>query len=148
MVCLKVRVEEDPNINEIEVVIHCPKKDGEVQKIIQTIEAHYFNIMGKKNGENYVLSLEDIFYFEAVDNHVFAYREKDVYEVNYKLQELNDLLEQTYFMQTARTIILNIKKIEKVDTLVNGRILAVLNNGEKMIITRVYAQKFKRKLKE
>ena len=46
------------------------------------------------------------------------------------------------------TIILNIRKIKKVTTLVNGRILAQLNNGEKMIITRVYAQNFKQKLVE
>ena len=45
-------------------------------------------------------------------------------------------------------IFLNIRKIKKVTTLVNGRILAQLNNGEKMIITRVYAQNFKQKLVE
>ena len=76
------------------------------------------------------------------------YVEKNVYEVNYKLQELTVMLAKTSFLQVARTIILNINMIDHVSTLVNGRIGAVLVNGEKMIITRVYAREFKKKLME
>ena len=57
-------------------------------------------------------------------------------------------LAKTSFLQVARTIILNINMIDHVSTLVNGRIGAVLVNGEKMIITRVYAREFKKKLME
>lgn len=145
---MKIRVDENSELSEIEVVINCPSNNDQLNKIIQILSTNYYNIIGKKDGDNYVLNLDDIFYFEAVDNHVFAYCEKDIYEVTYKIQELTDMLNQTYFIQTSRTIVLNIKKIKKVTTLVNGRILAVLNNNEKMIITRVYAQKFKAKLKE
>ena len=56
------------------------------------------------------------------------------------------MLSRTSFIQIARTIILNINKIEKVSTLVNGRISAVLVNSERMIITRVYAHAYKQKL--
>lgn len=145
---MKIKVEENKNISEIEILVSAPVINDEVNRVVRILESTALNIMGKLNGENYVLSLDQIFYFEAVDNRVFAYCEKEIYEVGYKLQELTELLSQTYFIQTARTIILNIKQIKKVTTLVNGRILAVLNNGEKMIITRVYAQKFKQKLKE
>lgn len=147
MIILKIKVEENPNLEEVEVIIRCPKQDSQIEKLVDLVSTHYLNLIGKLNGSNYVLTLDDIYYFESVDNHVFAYTEKNVYEVNYKIQELNDLLNKTYFIQTARTIILNINKIKKVNSLVNGRILAVLVNGEKMIITRVYAQDFKRKLK-
>ncbi|MCI6716673.1 MAG: LytTR family DNA-binding domain-containing protein [Bacilli bacterium] len=145
---MKIKVEENKELSEIEVLISTPIIDDEVHRVVKLLETSTLNILGKLNGENYVLTLDQIFYFEAVDNRVFAYCEKEIYEVNYKLQELTELLSQTYFIQTARTIVLNIKQIKKVTTLVNGRILAVLNNGEKMIITRVYAQKFKQKLKE
>ena len=144
---MKVKVITDDALNEIEVVINCPEHDEQVDRIVKAIETSLFNIMGKLRGENYVLNIDDIYYFEAVDNRVFAYFEKEIYEVNYKLHDLTEILVQTSFLQTARTIILNIKKIKKVHTLVNGRILAELTNGEKMIITRVYAQSFKTKLK-
>ncbi len=145
---MKIKVEENKELSEIEILISTPIINDEVHRVVKLLETSTLNIMGKLNGENYVLTLDQIFYFEAVDNRVFAYCEKEIYEINYKLQELTELLSQTYFIQTARTIVLNIKQIKKVTTLVNGRILAVLNNGEKMIITRVYAQKFKQKLKE
>lgn len=145
---MKVKVEENPQLTEIEVLIKCPIRNDEVEKIIESISINSYTIIGKKDNDNYILYLNDIFYFEAVDNHVFAYCEKEIYEVKYKIQELSELLLKTSFLQTARTIILNIRKIKKVTTLVNGRILAQLNNGEKMIITRVYAQNFKQKLVE
>ena len=145
---MKIKVVEDATLEEIEVVIKCRNKDSQVEKIYNAIESCVVSIIGKVNGENYVLNLNDIYYFEAVDNRVFAYCEKEIYEVSYKIHDLSELLLHTSFMQTARTIILNIKKIKKVNTLVNGRILAMLSNGEKMIITRLYAQKFKAKLKE
>ena len=69
-----------------------------------------------------------------------------VYEVNYRIQDINVLFGKLFFIQISRTIVINIDIIEKVSTLVNGRILAVLINGEKQIISRAYAHEFKNKL--
>lgn len=145
---MKLQIDEIPTIEETEIIIRCQKVDNKINRISNYLRTNYITIVGKLEGENYVLNLDDIYYFEAVENRVFAYVEKEVYEVNYKLQKLTELLERTSFIQTARTIILNINKINRVSTLVNGRIGAVLVNGEKMIITRAYAHDFKRKLSE
>lgn len=145
---MKLKIDEIPNLNETEIIIRCQKVDNKIMKISNYLRTNYITIVGKLDSESYVLNLDDIFYFEAVENKVFAYVEKEVYEVNYKLQKLTELLERTSFIQTARTIILNINKIDRVSTLVNGRIGAVLANGEKMIITRAYARAFKKKLSE
>ena len=145
---MKIKINQNPKYDDIEVIINCNKQDERIDRIVKAIETNSYNIIGKIDGEEYILKLDDIYYFEAVDNKVFAYCEKDIYEVTYKIQELSELLSNTFFIQTSRTLILNVKKIQKVKTLVNGRILAVLNNSEKTIITRVYAQNFKQKLKE
>ena len=143
---MKLTVEEDEKLTETEITIKCKKKDEKIKKLIEMIGTYYINVNGKKDGENYRLSLDDIYYFEAVENRVFAYVKKDVYEVNYKIVELEEVLKNTSFIRISRTVILNILKIERVSTLVNGRILANLDNGEKIIITRLYAKEFKRKL--
>lgn len=145
---MKLQIDEIPTIEETEIIIRCQKVDNKINRISNYLRTNYITIVGKLDGENYVLHLDDIYYFEAVENRVFAYVEKEVYEVNYKLQKLTELLERTSFVQTARTIVLNINKINRVSTLINGRIGAVLVNGEKMIITRAYAHDFKRKLSE
>ena len=143
---MKLQIDQVPNLKETEILIRCPEVDSKIEKIANFIRTSYITIQGKLDGEKYVINLDDIYYFESVENRVFAYTEKEVYEVNYKIQELVDLLIRTSFIQTSRTIILNINKIEKVSTLVNGRISAVLINGEKTIITRVFAHSFKNKL--
>ena len=143
---MKLQIEQIPTLEETEILIKCKEIDSKINKISNYIRTSYITLIGKIDGEQFIINLDDIFYFEAVENKVFAYVEKDVFEVNYKIQELVDMLKRTSFIQTARTIILNINKIEKVSTLVNGRINAVLVNGEKMIITRVFSHSFKNKL--
>ena len=143
---MKLQIEQIPTLEETEILIKCKEIDSKINKISNYIRTSYITLIGKIDGEQFVINLDDIFYFEAVENKVFAYVEKEVYEVNYKIQELVDMLKRTSFIQTARTIILNINKIEKVSTLVNGRINAVLVNGEKLIITRVFSHSFKNKL--
>ena len=143
---MRVKIIENKNLNEDIVTIECKEVNSVILNVASYIENYGLNIGGKLDGEKYFLSLNDIYYFEAVNNHVFAYTEKEVYEVNYKLQDINDLFCKTFFVQISRTVILNIDKINRVSTLVNGRILAVLNNKEKQIITRAYANEFKNKL--
>lgn len=143
---MKLKIEQIPDLEETEINIKCKEVDSKINKISNYIRTSYITIRGKLDGELYVINLDDIYYFEAVENRVFAYDEKNVYEVNYKLQELSEMLERTSFTQTARTVILNINKVAKVKTLVNGRISAELINQEKTIITRVYASAFKNKL--
>ena len=143
---MKLQIEQIKDLDETEILIKCSEVDSKINKIANYIRTSYITINAKLDNEQYILALDDIFYFEAVENKVFAYVEKNVFEVNYKIQELVELLSRTSFIQTTRTVILNIDKIEKVSTLVNGRISAILTNGEKMIINRVYAHEFKHKL--
>ena len=105
---MKLQIDQIPNLEETEIYIKCKKIDSKINKISNYIRTSYITINGKIDNEQYVINLDDIFYFEAVENKVFAYVEKEVYEVNYKIQELVDLLLRTSFIQTSRTIILNI----------------------------------------
>lgn len=144
---MKVKIITGCEYEEPVVEIKCKEVTKEVENVINTINKLIIDIPGKKDGETFILKLDDIYYFEAVENHVYAYLKSDVYEVDYKISELNDLLIRTNFIQTSRTIILNLSKISKIKSMVNGRILAQLVNDEKMIISRLYANGFKNKLK-
>ncbi|MBE6131267.1 MAG: LytTR family transcriptional regulator [Erysipelotrichaceae bacterium] len=143
---MKVKIIENPDLLEDLVTIECKKINQEILSISEYIENYGMSIVGKKDGEKVFINLKDIYYFEAVDNRVFAYTKDLVYEVNYRIQDINVLFGKLFFIQISRTIVINIDIIEKVSTLVNGRILAVLINGEKQIISRAYAHEFKNKL--
>lgn len=145
---LKLQIIEDPELEDTEISIKCPKIDDTIDKISDIIRSFYIRILVKKDNESIIINVDEIYYFEFVDNRLFAYTKDEIYEVNYKLHELVNLLSKASFIQTSRTILLNINKIKSVQALVNGRIMAVFDNGEKTIITRVYAGDFKRKIKE
>ena len=143
---MKVKIIENPLIQEDLVTIECKNTTPEILSLSNYIENYGMSIVGKNNGEKVFINIKDIYYFEAVDNRVFAYTKDLVYEVNYKIQDINILFSKLYFIQISRTIVINIDIIQKVSTLINGRILAVLINGEKQIISRAYAHEFKNKL--
>lgn len=143
---MKVKVEVVNGLEEPEITIKCNELNAQIDDIVRFLESVKITLIGKKDGESYVIDLQDVYYFESVENRTFAYVEKDVYEVSYRLYEIAEMYKNSSFVQASRTIVVNINYIKKINTLVNGRILAVLENGERMIITRVYAQDFKRKL--
>ena len=144
---MKIEIITDEESEELTITIRCKEVTTEVEKLVNSLKNTSISLIGKLNDEKVIIDLKDIYYFEAVENKVYAYLEKAVYEIEYKIAELNDLLKTTSFIQVARTVVLNVNKINKIKTMVNGRILAYLVNGEKIIITRVYANNFKNKIK-
>lgn len=143
---MKVKVELVKGLEEPEVTIRCSEHSEQINTIVDFLESIKVTLIGKKENEKFVLNLNDIYYFESVENRTFAYTSNDVYEISFRIYELVDIYKNSSFIQVSKACVVNINYIKKISTLVNGRILAVLENGEKMIITRVYASEFKRKL--
>lgn len=145
---MKVKVIIDNSVLSDYVTITCKELTDEVIELEKLVENYGKTITGKLNNETYLLNIQDIYYFEAVDNKVFAYTVKEVYEVNYKIVELVEYFKEFDFIQVSRTVVLNINYIDRVQSMINGKILAILSNKEKMIITRAYANDFKLKIRK
>ena len=110
---MKVKVEIVNGLEEPEITIKCSEFNNQIDNIVKFIESVKVTLIGKKDGENYVIDLQDIYYFESVENHTFAYAEKDVYEVNYRLYEIVDMYKNSSFIQVSRTVVVNINYIKK-----------------------------------
>ena len=82
---MRLRVEESIDNEEVEVIIKCSKNDEHIKRLIGLINTQFTNMIGKLDGENVIINLQNIYYFEAVENKVFAYESKTVYEVQYKI---------------------------------------------------------------
>ena len=91
--------------------------------------------------------MTDLAYLEAVDNKVFLYTQKQVYETKQKLYELEELLREKYFPRVSKSMLLNLMKIGSIKPAMNGRMLAVLKSGEEIIITRKYVADLKKALR-
>jgi len=143
---MKIRVLETPEIEEIEVLIKCKTKNEQTQEIERTLT--YLNkvITGKIDGRLFTLTPNKIYYFDSIDNKVFAYTKADVYEVSLKLYQLEDILSDTPFIRINKNTVLNTRKIKSFSASLNGRMEAALFNQEIVIISRKYVPILKRKL--
>ena len=143
---MKFILEQSDEWEEVEIRIRCGQMTPALEKLIEQIRLYGFSIMGVKDGEKFPINLEQIYYLEAVDNRTYAYCENHVYECKQKLQELEVRLGAMNFQRISRTCILNIYKILSIRTLLNGRIEATLENQEKLIVNRHYAEGLREKI--
>ena len=98
-------------------------------------------------GKHYEIPMIDVFYIEAVDNTVFIYGSKSVYETKQKLYELEELLREKHFLRVSKSLIINLMKVKAIRPALNGRYTAILNNNEEVIISRKYVTALKNTLK-
>lgn len=100
----------------------------------------------REGGGICLVELAEIYYFESVDDKVFAYAENDVVEVKWKLYELEERLAGGDFIRIAKSMILNLSKVKRFAPYMGGRFEALLENGEKVLISRQYVPELKKVL--
>lgn len=143
---MKIIIEQSNIYSEVEITIKCNSIDESLEKLISSIRLYSSTISGKKDDKIYFLKPEDVLYFDTVDEKVFIYTADNVYETNLKLYEIEERFSDTSILRVSKSTVLNLIKIDYVSPLLNGRIEAMLQNGEKVIISRQYVPAFKSKL--
>lgn len=64
---MKIRINDRPDIQEIEVIINCVADDPLVNKIISALNTVDAKLLCRRQGETFQLGLADILYIESVD---------------------------------------------------------------------------------
>lgn len=131
---------------EDEIIVKCHQMDEQLMKMIRAVKAGREKLVATKNGKIMQIPPNDIYYFEAVDNRVFLYLEKDVFETKYKLYELEERFRSADFLRISKSAILNLAKVKSFAPVLGGRFEANMKNGEKLVISRQYVPTLKEKL--
>lgn len=140
---MKIVVEEIVNINETEIIVKCKKRNDNVNSIVDTLRLFDRVITAKKGLETHMIRPHQIYYFDSVDDKVFCYTEREVYETIYKLYEIENALSRSTFLRVNKSVVVNVGKIESFKSSSNGRMVATLLNNEKIEISRNYVQALK-----
>ena len=143
---MKITIETPLPGEEDEIIVRCASLDDRLLQLISSFRTEQDKLTGYLEDKIVKLSPKDIFYFESVDNKVFAYTGKGVYEIHKKLYELEAEYENTDFLRISKSSIVNIAKIAYIRPIFNGRFEAKLKNEEKIIISRQYVLELKKKL--
>lgn len=81
-----------------------------------------------------------------MENKTFFYCKEAVYESKQKLYELEESLANSDMLRISKSVMLNLSKIKSLSPALNGRFEAILDNGERVIISRQYVAGLKKRL--
>lgn len=116
------------------------ESEGEAGKKDSTIEA-----FGERNRRARI-PIAEILYFEADAEQVFAYTEKEIFQVRQRLYQVETLSSAAGIMRVSKSHLVNLRKIQSVRTALNSRLYAKMANGEEVLVSRKYAPIFKERL--
>jgi DNA-binding LytR/AlgR family response regulator len=142
---VKITIEEAPDYIETEITIRCSSmNDEKIQRIMSLIKNSEEKIPGMIDGSTHLVDPADILYFESVDKKTFFYTKTQVLETSLRLYEIEEKLAEQDFFRASKSIIINISKVEKLSPRFNGRLEALLENNERLIISRQYVPVIKK----
>lgn len=143
---MKITIQDCPADEEEEIIIRCKQIDEQLLKAVYSLKAGHDKLTVSKGEKILQLPPSAVYYFESVDNRVYAYGEKEVYEIKYKLYELESRFLHTDFFRASKSTIINLAKVRNFSPAFNGRFEINLKNGEKLMVSRQYVPALKEKL--
>ncbi|ADL53966.1 LytTR family DNA-binding domain-containing protein [Clostridium cellulovorans] len=148
---MKVKIEVDNKIKENEVIIRCNELSEEVRNI-QVILADMLSqkkqIIFYKGDTEYYLSLEEILFFETNESLVCAHTIDNIFNIKYKLYELEEFL-PGYFMRVSKSTILNTNHIYSIARSISSASTVKFQNTHKQVfVSRYYYKPLKIKILE
>lgn len=148
---MKVRIEIEEELSDDEVIIRCKDLSDEIKKLHEYISEQAKGCKGltlKKNSTDYFIPVESILFFETEGSGVSAHTADDMYETEYKLYELEDLL-PGYFVRISKSTIANINHIFSVaKNLTSSSVVEFAGTHKKVYVSRHYYKPLKSRLEE
>lgn len=146
---MKVRIELDENLEQLEVVIRASQLGPELERIQQALQqVSRPSLVFYKGSSEYFLSLSDILFFETDGTKIFAHTGDDAYEVKMKLYELEDCL-PAYFCRVSKSTIANSKAVYSLDKSFSGTSrISFYQTHKEVHVSRHYYHLLKEKLRE
>jgi len=143
---MKINLDINGKYDDIEVIIRAPHLNNDIERMVAMMRMIDMQIAVRKDNETVLLDTDKILYVEAVDRKTFVYTNVDTYESELKLYELEQQLIERDFLRISKQSIVNLRKIRSLKTDVNRKIRITLQNGEQIVVSRMYSDELRRKL--
>jgi len=140
-----IKLERDVAQNDIEIVIKYPSENKIIDDIVSFLKTYEIQIECYSKDGIKKVNVSDIYYVESIDKIAVVFCEKENYQTNFRLYQLNEKLADKGFIQVSKYCIMNINKLDKFKPLLNSRMEAIMTNGARININRNYLDNIKRK---
>lgn len=146
---MKITLKENKIKNDIEVIIEYPEMSETVNRIAHAVKSVDNAVRCLDDDGNICfVRVSDIFYIESVEKQIFIYTKDKVYRAELQLYQYAEKLYSFGFEQISKTCVLNINMLVSVKPIFNSKMEALLENGEKVIISRNFIATIKRRLEK
>lgn len=143
---MKITIQDIGPGEEEEIIVKCRDLDEALLRLIHELKTRRGKFTVTDNDKIRQVDARDVYYFEALDNKVFLYLEQEVFEIKYKLYEIEEEYANTDFFRASKSVIINLAKVKQFAPDFGGRFEAQMKNGEKLIISRQYVPGLKKRL--
>lgn len=146
---MRIIFEKDENIKSDEIIIKYKIGNDLILKLEKY--ANYLDnvkLPFYKDNQEYYLDIDDILFFETDTNSISAHTINNVYNVKYKLYELESILPRN-FTRVSKSTIVNINHIFSINkNITSSSLIEFYNTHKKVFVSRFYFKIIKEKLKE
>lgn len=145
---MKIIIETPQPQEEDSITLRLHQIDASTLQFISDMRMKQETLIGMQNNELCRLYLYDIYYIESIDNKTFAYCETQVYEIKQKLYQIEETYTYSNFLRISKSCIINISHLSSIAPSLSGRFAAMMDNGEKVSISRQYLPLLKKKISQ
>ena len=136
----KRQVKDQP----LTVIVEYPEYDKSVDNLINKIKNMSISFTGKSDGKTVSIDISDIYYIENVERKIFLYSKKDIYRYDGSMADIDSSISETDLVRISRTCFMNVSHLKEIIQIKNSHLEAVLDNGEKLIVSRKYLKDIKK----
>ena len=138
---MKVRIEIHEDLTEDEVVIRCARINESVlklQNIVSDIGCNTKSLVLTRGETDYFVPQEQILFFETEGKTVSAHTADKMYETQYRLYELEEMLPGS-FMRISKSTIVNLNRIYSITrNLTASSVIEFSDSIKKVYVSRNY----------
>lgn len=148
---MNIKVEIDAAYQEPEVILRADKMTEQLEKLINSIRSltgeKTGTLIGCREGEMFLLRLDDVSSVFTQEGKVYARSGRDEYALKRRLYELEEELAGTDFLRVSNSEIVNFSKVKSLDLSRAGTIMLKFKTGETTFVSRRYVEKIKQYFK-
>lgn len=140
MIIEKRQVKDQP----LKVVVEYPEWDDSAERLMHRIESMNVSLPGRTEGSTVSIDIAELYYIENVERRVFLYTRNDVYRYDGTMADIEKAAADTALVRISRTCIMNTMHLREIRQIRNSHLEAMLDNDEKLIVSRKYLQDIKK----
>ena len=129
---------------ELTITVIGHDDDPEMERLKATFSKTLGYVVGKKESRQYRIPYFEIYYLESQDEHTILYTNQDSFISPFRLYEIESWGDP--FVRINKSTVVNLTHLSSFKPMLNSKLEALLDNGDRLEVSRMYLPIIKGKL--